>query len=139
MSHHPSEHRRSLGLRICADLDRMETAAPVPTFDYFVVMVDHGKRGFEAVVDPEITRREIVSRILTFEYDPEAIQFIHHVSSLGVEDVTLDIMTECARQSLGDAPDDGSYTDDPRLGVRISKADRQANAFDHARKLRMEA
>ena len=117
--------RQHLGRRICADLDRMPATVTAPTFDYFVVMIDHGKRGFEAVVDPEITRREIVSRILTFDYDPEAIQFIHHVSSLGVEDVTLDIMTECARQALGDAP--------------MTAADRQANAFDHARKLRVEA
>jgi hypothetical protein len=26
---------------------------------YFVVMIDYGRRGREAVVDPEITRREV--------------------------------------------------------------------------------
>ncbi|MEY9705481.1 hypothetical protein ABIF50_008044 [Bradyrhizobium diazoefficiens] len=28
---------------------------------YFVVMIDYGRRGREAVVDPEITRREVIS------------------------------------------------------------------------------
>ncbi len=30
---------------------------------YFVVMIDYGRRGREAVVDPEITRREVISRV----------------------------------------------------------------------------
>ena len=29
---------------------------------YLVVMIDYGRRGREAIVDPEITRREVVSR-----------------------------------------------------------------------------
>jgi len=35
---------------------------------YFVVMIDYGRRGREAVVDPEITRREVVSRVASGEY-----------------------------------------------------------------------
>jgi hypothetical protein len=34
---------------------------------YFVVMIDYGRRGREAIVDPEITRREVVSRIVSGE------------------------------------------------------------------------
>jgi hypothetical protein len=35
---------------------------------YFVVMIDYGRRGREAIVDPEITRREVISRIASGEY-----------------------------------------------------------------------
>ena len=35
---------------------------------YFVVMIDYGRRGREAIVDPEITRREVVSRVASGEY-----------------------------------------------------------------------
>jgi hypothetical protein len=31
---------------------------------YFVVMIDYGRRGREAIVDPEVTRREVISRSL---------------------------------------------------------------------------
>ena len=112
--------RQHLGRRICSDLDGMPATAATKTFDYYVVMVDLGKRGLEAIVNPEITHREIVSRILTFEYDPENVRFIHHVSSAGVEDVTLSIMSECARVALEE----------------VQPIDRQAAQFDHMRDLR---
>jgi hypothetical protein len=35
---------------------------------YFIVMIDYGRRGREAIVDPEITRREVISRISSGEY-----------------------------------------------------------------------
>lgn len=53
---------------------------------YFVVMIDYGRRGQEAVVDPEITRREVVSRIASGEYSN--IVFIHEVIGWHVYDVT---------------------------------------------------
>ena len=37
--------------------------------------IDYGRRGREAVVDPEITRREVVSRVASGEY--KNISFIH--------------------------------------------------------------
>jgi len=33
-----------------------------PRMQYFVVMIDYGRRGREAIVDPEVTRREVVSK-----------------------------------------------------------------------------
>ena len=57
---------------------------------YFVTMIDYGKRGREAVVDPEITRREIVNRIASGEY--QNICFIHHVEDGLVEDVTSELI-----------------------------------------------
>jgi len=39
-----------------------------PRMQYFVVMIDYGRRGREAIVDPEVTRREVVSRVASGEY-----------------------------------------------------------------------
>ena len=84
---------------------------------YFVVMIDYGRRGREAIVDPEITRREVVSRIASGEY--KNISFIHEIADFNVEDVTEDILAEAALPEI--APSD---------------AELQAAAFDHARDLR---
>ena len=84
---------------------------------YFVVMIDYGRRGREAVVDPEMTRREVVSRIASGEY--RNIGFIHEITGRSVEDVTDDILAEAA------APE-----------IPASGADLQAAEFDHAHDLR---
>ena len=81
---------------------------------YFVVMIDYGRRGREAVVDPEITRREVIS---PGEY--RNISFIHEVVENSVEDVTEAILTEAALPQI--PPDD---------------IDLQAIRLDHARDLR---
>ena len=83
---------------------------------YFVVMIDYGRRGREAVVDPEITRREVVSRIASGEYSN--ISFIHEIVDRSVEDVTEEILAEAALPE-----------------VTIDDADVQADRFDHARDL----
>ena len=59
---------------------------------YFVVMVDYGKRGREAIVDPEVTRREVVSRIVSGEY--KNICFIEYCADGAVEDVTIELLGE---------------------------------------------
>ena len=51
---------------------------------YFVVMIDYGRRGREAIVDPEITRREVVSRVASGEY--KNISFIHEIADSAVND-----------------------------------------------------
>ena len=83
---------------------------------YFVVMIDYGRRGREAIVDPEVTRREVVSRIASGEY--RNISFIHEVMDR-IVDVTGEILAEAA---LPDIP--------------ASEADLQASRFDHLRDLR---
>lgn len=83
---------------------------------YFVVMIDYGRRGREAIVDPEITRREVISRIVSGEY--KNISFIHEIADCSIEDITADILAEAALP-----------------GVPISGANLQANRFDHARDL----
>ena len=84
---------------------------------YFVVMIDYGRRGREAVVDPEITRREVVSRVASGEY--KNISFIHEIADSAVDDITAEILAEAALPEL------------PSTG-----ADLQADKFDHARDLR---
>ena len=83
---------------------------------YFVVMIDYGRRGREAIVDPEITRREVISRVASGEY--QNISFIHEIADSAVEDVTTDILAEAA---LPEVPAGG--------------ADLQADRFDHVRDL----
>ena len=84
---------------------------------YFVVMIDYGRRGREAVVDPEITRREVISRVASGEY--KNISFIHEIEGCAVDDITAEILAEAA---LPDITADGT--------------DIQASRFDHARDLR---
>lgn len=59
---------------------------------YFVVMIDYGKRGLEAVVNPEHTRRDIVEMLASGE--SKHVVFIHHVDGLFVEDVTDELFNE---------------------------------------------
>jgi hypothetical protein len=63
---------------------------------YFVVMIDYGRRGREAIVDPEITRNGTISRIRSGEY--KNILFIHEVNEadghMVVSNVTDELMTE---------------------------------------------
>lgn len=84
---------------------------------YFVVMIDYGRRGREAIVDPEMTRREVISRVASGEY--ANISFIHEVAECSVEDVTDDILAEAALPEVA------------QTGATL-----QANTLDHARDLR---
>ena len=84
---------------------------------YFVVMIDYGRRGREAIVDPEITRREVISRVASGEY--RNISFIHEIADSSVTDVTADILSEAAVPDIG-----------------ATGADLQAGYFDHLRDLR---
>ncbi|HLZ06925.1 MAG TPA: hypothetical protein VKR55_32860 [Bradyrhizobium sp.] len=82
---------------------------------YFVVMIDYGGR--EAVVDPEVTRREVVARVASGEY--RNISFIHEIVDHAVDDVTEAILAEAA------VPDIAAPETDPR-----------SSRFDHVRDLR---
>jgi hypothetical protein len=84
---------------------------------YFVVMIDYGRRGREAFVDPEVTRREVISRISSGEY--RNISFIHEIAGSAVDDITAEILAEA------ELPE-----------IATSGADLQASRFDHARDLR---
>ena len=88
-----------------------------PRMQYFVVMIDYGRRGREAIVDPEITRREVVSRVASGEYSN--ISFIHEIADSTVEDITEEILAEAA------VPE-----------IAATDADLQASRLDHLRDLR---
>jgi hypothetical protein len=57
---------------------------------YFVVMMDYRSAGMEAVVQPEITRAEVISRLKTREY--KDVVFIHEIRDGQVHDVTLELI-----------------------------------------------
>jgi hypothetical protein len=75
-----------------------------PRMQYFVVMIDYGRRGREAIVDPEITRREMVSRVASGEYSN--ISFIHEIADSTVEDITEEILAEAAVPEIAAADAD---------------------------------
>ncbi len=58
----------------------------------------HERRGREAIVDPEITLREVISRIASGEY--KDISFIHEIAASGVDDVTAEILAEAVLPEL---------------------------------------
>jgi hypothetical protein len=64
------------------------TAAP----HYFVCVMDYRSAGQEAVVDPEITRAEVISRLKTREY--KDVVFIHEICDGIATDVTLELIGE---------------------------------------------
>jgi hypothetical protein len=59
---------------------------------YYVVMIDFGKKGLEAIVHPEDTRRDIVAQLASGE--SKHVVFIHHVDGLYIEDVTNELFDE---------------------------------------------
>jgi len=79
---------------------------------YFVVMIDYGRRGREAIVDPEVTRRQVVSRIASGEYGN--ISFIHEIADSTVEDITDEILAEAAIPEI----------EDPGTDLQASRFDR---------------
>src|SRR5438477_12286963 len=98
-------------------MDASRSMSRLPGMQYFVVMIDYGRPGRAAIVDPEITRREVVSRIASGEY--KNISFIHEIADSSVEDITADILSEAALPDVG-----------------TTSADLQASHFDHLRDLR---
>lgn len=87
---------------------------------YYVVMIDHGRLGLEAVVQPEITRNEVISRIKSHEY--QNIAFIHHVDGMLIEDVTGELIDAAEAELKAE-----------RREPEMSDADYQAWRWDHER------
>jgi hypothetical protein len=84
---------------------------PIANMQYFVVMIDCGRRGREAIVDPEITRRGVISRIASGEY--RNISFIQVDAS--VEDITADILSEAALPEIAATGADLPLRSHPRF------------------------
>jgi hypothetical protein len=103
-------------------LDKILIFRNIAAMQYFVVMIDYGRRGREAIVDPEITRREVVSRVASGEYNN--ISFIHEIADGLAEDITAEILAEAGLPEI-------ALTEIP-----ATAADLQAERFDHERDLR---
>jgi hypothetical protein len=88
----------------------------IACMQYFVVMIDYGRRGREAIVNPETTRRDF-SRIAPGDY--KNISFIHEIADHSVEDITAEILADAALPEIS-----------------ATGADLQARHFDHVRDLR---
>lgn len=72
-----------------ARMMRAENPKPPSIGTYYVVMIDHGRSGREAVVNPELTKRNVVEMIASGEYSD--ILFIHEVADGVATDVTLEL------------------------------------------------
>lgn len=64
---------------------------------YFVICVDYGRKGREAIVDPEMTFRGAVEKVREIIGDGHEIAFIHHIQGSLISDVTEE-MVETANQ-----------------------------------------
>jgi hypothetical protein len=68
------------------------------THSYYVVMIDYGRKGLEAVVHPEDTRQNIIDQLVSGE--SKNVAFIHHVDGLYIEDVTNEMFNAAHLQSF---------------------------------------
>ena len=107
---------------------------------YFVVAIRYPRRvngagvmvpaAVEALVNPEITRREIIDRILSGDYERDRIAFIHEIRAGEIpSDITEDILASCDAiaygRSLKSAMD--------FIGRALSPSERIEAMRDHAR------
>jgi hypothetical protein len=79
-------------------------------------MIDYGRRGREVIVDPEVTRRKVISRVVSGEYKKSA-SFTRSPITVS-DDINADILAEAALRRFPPA------------------APLQVDHFDHARDLR---
>jgi hypothetical protein len=89
---------------------------------YYAVFIDYGRKGLEANVIPEMTRRDVVAMIKSGEF--KNIAFIHHVCEGLADDVTDDLLNSAEAELKAEANE---------------IVDVIALVHDHARKLRVEA
>jgi hypothetical protein len=90
---------------------------------YYAVFVDYGRGGLEAIVQPELTRTNMVDRIKSGEY--KNIAFIHFVEDgMPVENVTAELIDAAEAELKVEA---------------LNRAERLAYQRDHERDLRKEA
>lgn len=65
------------------------------SMSYYVVMVDYGRQGREAVVDPEVTRSGAIWKIREVLGDNREIAFVHYITMNDLpQDVTAELVAE---------------------------------------------
>jgi hypothetical protein len=75
--------------------------------DYFVVLRQFRDLGLEAVVDPALTREQIITMIKTREYDN--IVRIDHIHAGTVKNVTDELIDEAELELADEAAREWSY------------------------------
>ncbi len=90
---------------------------------FYILMIDYGRRGLEAVCQPELTRRAIVEQACdVIKSADRSIAFVKYVDGNFIEDVTADIMDEAETEIVS-------------VGL-ATNAQREMARRDHARDLR---
>ena len=69
---------------------------------YHIIMIDYGgHRGFEAVVHPEQTRRQVIEEVRDIiACDTRRLEHVKFVDGDDIEDVTDTILDECVSPAL---------------------------------------
>lgn len=75
-----------------------ETASPLASLQMYLLLVDYGKDGREAVVNPETTRRGIVEEVRDILAKPRGrtVAYVKFIDGNYIEDVTEDILEEAS-------------------------------------------
>ncbi|WNV09989.1 hypothetical protein [Tardiphaga sp. 709] len=70
-------------------------------FTYYVAMLDYGRRGREAIVDPNESRQNIIDKVKSGEIDRDKLIFIHEVTMGNLPvDVTEDVLAAAGTAEL---------------------------------------
>lgn len=91
------------GLENCVDGSRRPTGALSSTSRsksrpdhgvYYVCFQDFGRRGREAIVDPELTRSNIIDKIARKDFGFEHVVAVHavHIATFTSEDITEEVL-----------------------------------------------
>lgn len=67
------------------------------TFEYFVICVDYGRNGREAIVDPEMTRNGAVAKVREVLGDNKEIVFAHRITMNEAPEDVLEELIAAAR------------------------------------------
>ena len=122
----------------------MGAPANIPP-EYFVVMIDYGRPGREAVVDMNFDWNDAIDRVHEAAGDGHKVLFVHHIHDGTVEDRSEEAFQR-VMADLADNIDPLSANQRGFIEEHISiwsaasfpssDADRQSARFDHARDLR---
>lgn len=93
------------------------------TFSYFVICVDYGRRGQEAIVNPEMTRLGAIAKVREIIGDGNEIAFAHRISMNEVpEDVKAELIAAAKFdddvEAIGRALDRQAAQNDHRYDLR---------------------
>jgi hypothetical protein len=97
--------------------------------DYYVVLVDHGKLGREAIVDPEMTWTGALDAVRAAAGDGHPICFVHHIHDGVVEDRTQEAL-DTVLNHLADYGDPLTYNQrefvEHHFGFEVANSFRRA-------------